>query len=403
MTIAPPAVPAQTASAERQPASASSRSAERRWRRWRTPLAVGAVVLLGVILIALFSPSGQQQANSYLDPLSTHATGARALADILAERGTHVGAVTTAEAASAAVARGAAAVVITSPELLTRSELELLARIRADLVLVEPDPAALQALAPGVAVVGIAPLAATQPGCNLRAAVLAGNADMGGIALRQRSRHPGHRCYLSRGGGFLLQYSHGPQKITIFGTGAPLENQYLDKLGNAALALNVLANGRQIAWLTPQAAPLAAAGGPKSIWSLIPLGAYLVGLQLGIALLLAALWRSRRLGPLSIEQLPVVVRASETTEGHARLYQARRSRDQAAAALRDATLRRLSPVLGLPAGASAEATTAALAARSARGAPELHELLFGRAPASDRELVKLAQDLDAMEREVRAE
>jgi hypothetical protein len=403
MTIAAPTAPGPAAPAPSQRVTDSSRSADRNWRRWRTPIAIAAVVLLGVILIALFGPSGERQSNSYLDPLSTGAAGTHALADILAERGTHVVAVTTAEAASAAAARGATTVVITSPELLARSELGSLARIRANLVLVEPDPAALRAFAPGVAVVGIAPLAAIQPGCRLPAAVLAGNADMGGLALRQRSRHAGRRCYLSGDAEFLLQYSRGPQKVTIFGTGAPLENQYLDKLGNAALALNVLGNGRQIAWLTPQLPGPAAAGGPQSIWSLIPLGAYLVGLQLGIALLLAALWRSRRLGPLSVEQLPVVVRASETTEGHARLYQARRSRDRAAAALREATLRRLSPILGLPAGASADATTAALAARLARGAPELHELLFGRAPTSDRELVKLAQDLDVMEREVRAE
>jgi hypothetical protein len=404
VTVAAPAAPPRG-----QPGAASSPasvSGERPWRRLRTPVAIAAVVLLGVILIALFSHSGPP-ANGYLDPSATSATGTHALADILAERGTSVVAVTTAGAASAAVARGASAVVITSPELLTRSEFTLLARTRAELVLVEPDPAALRALAPGVAVVGAALIAPLQPDCALPAAVLAGNADMGGIAVRQRPGLAARRCYVSGEEAFLLQYSNGRQQVTILGTGAPLENQYLDKAGNAALALNLLGNGRQIAWLTPQpalqSAQRIASGGAKSIWSLIPLGAYLVALQLGIALLLTALWRGRRLGPLTVEPVPVVVRASETAEGHAQLYQARRSRDQAAAALREATLRRLSPALGLPAGASAEATTAALVARSARGAPQLRELLFGPAPASDTELVKLAEDLDAMEREVRAE
>jgi hypothetical protein len=402
MTIAAPAAPPRRQpSAQSGPASASGKPSR---RQWRTPLAVGAVVLLGAILIALISPSGSQQPNSYLDPTATDATGTHALADILTERGTSVVAVTTAQAARTAVARGASTIVITSPELLTGPELTLLSRTRAELVLVEPDPAALRALAPGVTALGLVSVGPVQPRCTLRAAVLAGDADMGGIVLGQRPGLAARSCYRSGEAGFLLQYSKGLRTITILGTGAPLENQYLAKLGNAALAINLLGNGRQIAWLTPQPVLVQpGASATRSFWSLVPLGAYLVALQLGIALLLTALWRSRRLGPLSIEQLPVVVRASETTEGHARLYQARRSRDQAAAALREATLRRLSPALGLPAGVSAEATIAAIAARSARGAPQLHELLFGRPPTSDAGLVKLAQDLDAMEREVRAE
>ncbi len=66
----------------------------------------------------------------------------------------------------------------------------------------------------------------------------------------------------------------------------------------------------------------------------MPLAAWLVAIQLGVALLLAALWRARRLGPLVTERLPVVVRASETVEGHARLYRSRRARDRVAATLR---------------------------------------------------------------------
>ena len=36
--------------------------------------------------------------------------------------------------------------------------------------------------------------------------------------------------------------------------------------------------------------------------------------QLGVAVVLAAWWRARRLGPVVAEPLPVVVRAAETTE-----------------------------------------------------------------------------------------
>ena len=42
------------------------------------------------------------------------------------------------------------------------------------------------------------------------------------------------------------------------------------------------------------------------------------------------LWRGRRLGPLVVEPLPVVVKAVESTQGRGRLY--RRVRDRAHAA-----------------------------------------------------------------------
>ena len=52
--------------------------------------------------------------------------------------------------------------------------------------------------------------------------------------------------------------------------------------------------------------------------------------QLWLVVVLVALWKGRRLGPLVAEQLPVVVRASETVEGRGRLYRSRRARDRAA-------------------------------------------------------------------------
>jgi Zn-dependent protease len=135
----------------------------------------------------------------------------------------------------------------------------------------------------------------------------------------------------------------------------------------------------------------------------IPLPAYLVALQLGVAVLLAALWRSRRLGPLVPEPLPVVVRASETAEGHAGLYRSRRARGRAAAALRTALLNRTLPALGLPPDAGAADVVAAFSARSGSGQDRIEAMLFGPAPRDDTALVALADELDALEKEVRTQ
>jgi hypothetical protein len=398
----PPAAPTSAA----RPVSGDGRPPFRVvWRRWRTAAIIVAIILVGGILMALLTPVSSP-ANSYLDPASTGPAGTRALADILTDRGTAVDRVSTPGGALAAVRHGAGALLITSPRLLSDRQLTALAAAPvAVLILVEPDQAALTALTPGVLVDGSSAVAARPPGCTLQAATLAGSADMGGIGLGiPASVAATAACYRSDGQPTLAVFTDGPRVVTILGIGAPLENQYLAQLGNAALALNLLGTQSRIAWLVPQPAVLTAPAGAgrQSIWPLIPRAAYLVAIELAIAVLLAAAWRSRRLGPLVPEKLPVVVRASETVEGHARLYQTRRARDRAASALRDATIARIAPAIGLAAGTAAPAVTAALETRSGLDLGRIGQLLYGPAPRSDSELVRLAEDLDALEREVRA-
>jgi hypothetical protein len=90
-------------------------------------------------------------------------------------------------------------------------------------------------------------------------------------------------------------------------------------------------------------------------------------------------------------------------EGHARLYQSRRARGRAAAALRTAMLDRVMPAVGLAHGAHPDAIMAAIGARSGLGSARIEQMLFGPAPGTDAALVTLAADLDALEREVRAQ
>jgi hypothetical protein len=370
-------------------------------RTWVTPLAIIVLILLGAVLVGLLAPAAPTV--GFLDPGSTQAAGTHALADILAARGTAVDRVTTTESAVQAARGAPAAIVVTDPGALTRAELGQLAGAPADIVIVEPDPATLAVLAPGLRVVAAStPVGPVQPACGLAAARLAGSADMGGTGLELAAGQAGIACYPSGGLPSLVQYESGSRSVTVLGTGAPLENQNLAHLGNAALALNLLGAFSRLAWLVPQSSPPAPPGGGRSLWQLIPRATYLVVAELGVAVLLTALWRARRLGPLVTERLPVVVRAAETTEGHAQLYQARRARDQAAAALRTAALDRLKPAVGLPAAAVPEAITSALAGRSALAPAQIGTLLFGPPPDSDGALVRLANDLDALEREVRS-
>lgn len=376
------------------------------WRRWAVPLGVIAFVIVGAIAIVLLAPT--PKSNTYLDPSSTDAQGTKALADVLAERGFHVTAVYSPAGALAAIVsqpspKPVVTLVIARPDLLTRAQRWQLRAADADLVLVEPSNTALVDFAPKVSVADPHALVGVpiDPACTLRGARLAGSADEGGITYNSPSRVIG--CYPVDGSPSVIRFRQGNRTVTILGSGLPLSNVLLASDGNAALALNLLNAHSSIVWLTPQ--PTVATAPPvttprRAAPPLIPGAAWLVVLQLGIALLLAAIWRARRFGPLISERLPVVVRASETVEGHARLYQSRRARGRAADALRDDLLGRIVPALGLVKDAPANAVTDSLARRSRRSRQEIAAIVYGPPPATDADLVRLAHDLDQLEREV---
>jgi hypothetical protein len=394
--------------------SATSRRLARLGRGARLPLALVVLFAIGITLTVLLAPA--PRSNIYLDPAGSSAEGAKALAQVLAERGFEVVSVYSTAAALAAVssaspagqastAKPAVTLLVTSPDLLTKAQREQLARARADLVLVAPGAAALRQLAPAVRVANqharFQP--ATAAACDLAAARLAGPASAGGLTYHSPPHAAG--CYRVRGNPSVVRYAATGRAITIIGFAPVLSNGLLGTEGNTALVLNLLRGNPTIVWLTPE--PVIAAPAPsvpgRPAPPLIPAAAWLVVAQLLVALLVAVVWRARRLGPLITEPLPVVVRASETVEGHARLYQARRSRDRAAAALREAMLARTKPALGLPVDAPPPAVISALAARTRMTSAEVERISYGPPPASDVDLVRLAKDLDELERQVRGQ
>jgi hypothetical protein len=373
-------------------------------RRWRAPAAVVLVVLLGGLIVALLQLPAPVAGP--LDPDDTRPAGAHAIVALLQDRGQVViRADSAATAARQARARGTT-LVITSPQRLSGGDLTVLARLRASLLLVAPGRAALAALAPEVTLARAALVRDLPPRCGLPGAVAAGDADLGGLLLR--STAPGAwRCYPEGAATpsllvSLVHYDSRGRSITVLGTGAALANSDLDRHGNAALALNLLATSPRVVWLVPGPLPAPGAAGPghRPLASLIPGQVYAVAIQLGVVVVLLALWRMRRLGPLVTEPLPVVVRACETVEGHGRLYRSRRARDRAAAALREAALGRIVTRLGLPRDVPADAVCQELASRTRRDPGDIRALLFGEVPGDDAALVRLAGGLDALEGQV---
>ncbi|KAB2351506.1 DUF4350 domain-containing protein [Actinomadura rudentiformis] len=378
--------------------------AQRRWRASRgIVLVIFATVLVAIILAAL-KPTVTP---GYLDPTEPGRDGTRALAEVLKQRGTPV-TVTRRAADAVSQSNPSSVLVITKPENLTPADVGRLRAASGDLLLVTPSRELLEALAPGVFPAAKSLEEVAEPGCSLPAATLAGRVDFGRSSETYELPSGAAGCYRADEFARVVQLpptSAAGRTVTIIGSATPLTNENLTKEGNAALAMNLAGARSSVVWLIPDR-PRAGSGGDKSLGDLIPFGVNLFFFQLAVAVVLIALWRARRLGPVVAEALPVAVRSAETVEGRARLYRAHHARERAAAALRAGAIERLVPLLGLPRSAAqdpaaAHEIVAAVARRTNAGEAAVGAALYGPEPADDAQLVGLTDFLDDLERQVR--
>ena len=365
-----------------------SPDARRIWRGLRVPFAILALIFAVALLSVL---SRGNQTFGVLEPASYEPTGSRATAQVLRGQGVQIDTVRTAAEAR----RGAAGatVLVTNPDLVRPAQLAELRAQAKDLVLVSPTRKTLDEVLPGARNEGSVGPDVRPPDCTNAAAVAAGAARVGGITYRT-TLSGARSCYA----GALVQVSTGDgRSVTLLGAGTPLTNEYFGQDGNAALGLRLLGENPRLVWYLPSAADPALDTAKVSFYDLIPDGWRFGAIQLVIAAALFALWRTRRLGPVVTEPLPVVVRAAETVEGRARLYRRSGSADHAGTILREASRARLRPLLGLTADAEPAVIVETVAARSGWDTARVGDLLFGPPPVDDPALVRLASELDVLE------
>ncbi|MEU7069737.1 DUF4350 domain-containing protein [Streptomyces narbonensis] len=386
-------------------------SAHQIWTRARGAALVIALILIGGIALATLRST---ESHGALDPRSADPTGSRAVAELLRDSGVTVTTATSLDEATAATDTSTT-LLVTTPDLLTKTQQVSLratmTRSPARTVLVGAGRASLPTLAPEVTNASDTPVTNRTPACTLPAATRAGSAELGGERYVLTPGTEADTCYPSDGRPTLVRLPSGTGATDTVLLGSPdiLYNNRLDRQGNASLALQLLGSQPHLVWYLPSLADTSAttdapAGDTTdNFLALIPSGWLWGTLQLAVAALLAAIWRGRRLGPLVTERLPVAVRASETTEGRARLYRKTDARDRAATVLRTATRTRITPLLGVPIqdAHSPERLLPALSARLPETTADPRTLLFGPAPADDATLIRLADQLDALEREVR--
>jgi len=362
------------------------------WQRWRFP---AIVVLVAVaVAVALAAIENAPPARP-LDPRDASPVGARALSSLLQDRGV---AVTPTSTLSSDI--DDATVFVPDPRSLSRAELAALEDSTADVVVIAPGSRELAALAVRAHPTGVVEAHAVAPRCTVTVATTAGPVRYDGITYAPEE--PLRSCYPSRGGAGMLADAQVEHFVVVLGSARLWTNEHLADEGNAALALGLLSRHERVVWLLPRLATNSAADRPhKGLFELLPDRLLWALLQLVVVVIALALWRGRRLGPVVVEPLPVVVPSAETVRGRARLLRAARARDAASDELRTATIRRLSDIVALGPDAPAAAVVDAVTARTDRRASDIEELLYGAEPRDDGALVALATALEDLESMVR--
>ena len=199
----------------------------------------------------------------------------------------------------------------------------------------------------------------------------------------------------------LIQVETDSGLATVVGTTDVFDNEHIAQYGNAALALNLLGETEHLVWYLPGFDDLGT-DTPPTLGELSPDWVLPVTSLLLLTVIAAGIWRGRRFGPLIVENLPVAVRANETMQGRARLYEKSSARLRALDSLRIGAVERLAKACGLPRVATVDEVIAAVSSLTGAQPAEVHRILVGAIPAGDADLVRLSDELLVLERAVAA-
>lgn len=382
---------------QEDPAQESLTPTVRRTARRAAFWVVIGVLVLGVVILLIALRGGKAEGI----PLAADnpaPQGAMAVAEVLRQHGVEV--IETASLAETAAALEGRAddttVLLWDYDLLldARQHHRLLSATE-HLVVLEPTFLELEDLAPGIAQAGASD-GEFDADCDLRAVEKAGTVDAAGSAYRIVDATQATGCLADGDRYGIVQTGNGGGTVTLLGLTEVLMNGEITKAGNAALALNLLGSHETLIWYIPSVDDLSDQA-PLTIAELTPPWVTPFAVMVLLVALGAVFWRARRVGPLVVENLPVVVRASETMEGRARLYERSNSRLHALDALRIGTVARLARVCGLPRTASVGEVVDAVAALTGRDRTAVADILIDHAPSTDAELVHLSDQLLRLE------
>lgn len=384
-----------------------SRAASR-WRRSRWPLTVLVAVALLVLFLALVRPA---TSTAPYAPDNPEENGGMAVAEVLKDQGVRITHVTTVTDAVAAAGPDSTLLVTPNPSFFAEEQIVALNRTGADLVLLGADFSMVTSVSRNTldSTYGEAD-GPVPPQCDDPTAQAAGELSLNPGLYDTSTPADEQRpvlCWPDGLGAYAYARLDLPNRsVTVVDDMAVLRNGSVLEDGNAALALRMLGQHEDLVWLVPN--PMDVSTGDDEptpaergqVNAMMPPGSAPVALVAVLVGVLLALWRVRRMGPLVVEDLPVLVRSAEATRGRARLYRAARARGHAAAGLRASTADRIAARLGLARSSDARSVVDAVVAATNRPSEQVADLLYGPPPADDAALAELVRRLDILESEV---
>jgi Domain of unknown function (DUF4350) len=196
-------------------------------------------------------------------------------------------------------------------------------------------------------------------------------------------------CFPVGDGALLLTRSFGDGRITLVGGQSAFTNAMLREADNAVLAAQVAGPGRDVVF----GPPAVGAPAPLGIWDALPDGARASLVAIVAAVLAFALVRARRLGRPIVEEPIAPIPGSELVRAAGRMYRQARAAAYAGGLMRRGAVSRLSRRLG----AAGPDDLAAATARATDLSPErVGEILAGREPRDDIELMELGAELEGL-------
>ena len=350
---------------------------------------VAALVGVGVLALLLLvgRPTGD---GPPLDPGSSRPDGTRALVLLLEELGADVEVTEGAPAPEADVA-----LVLSDgfgDDDATRAEVA---------AWVEDEGGTLVVADPSSPLLGLGVMSqATDTlsgGCDITA--LAGVEEVdpsGGFTYDVPAGAEG--CFEEGGGAFVVAAGRGRGDVVGVGGAGAFVNGVLGEVDNAVLAGALLAPrpGTRVAFLRP-AAP---GSGTETLTDLIGDEVWSGLAQTGVAFVVYAVWRARRLGRPVAEEQPVELPASELVVAVGNLLQQAGRRDQAGRLLVEDARRRLAERLGLGPGADGAEVAEVAAARTGIPVARLLAALRPEPLGDDAGLVALAHLTETIRQEV---
>ena len=367
---------------------------------------LAALLALALVVLAVVAVLTAGRRSQPLDPGSAAPDGARAVAQVLGAQGVSVHVTHTAAGLAQQSAGPDSTVVLTRGELLGRTSLQRIARASSSagsLVLVAPPAPVLADLGLPVREVPGAGRPAGALLCSTTS--FAGLTFDGGEGTRSYTSTVGAGCVRDKDGGDVIRtlpaVAGVRPAVIVIGSDRFLRNGVVLSADDAAFALRALGSRPRLVWVaadTAHADASATGSGDASPWPrwLGP-GTWLVA----ACVVLLMWWRGRRLGRLVTEPLPVVIPAVETTRSRGQLYRRARDTARTAEVLRIASRHRLAHYLGLAPTTPPAELVRETARATRRDAREVHEVLVGGTVDDEAQLIRTAQELQNLERQVR--